>query len=564
MKILLKQNKILLIATIICNVITSLGFVFIAILLQKVLDAVIIKNMDEFFNLIAFSCGYMFLLGIFLYLESLLSKKVICLILEGLRISVFEGIINKDIESYNLNDTGDYLSLINNDVKLIEENFLIPLFEIIQYSIIFIASLGIMLYFDIIISVCIIISIMFMFIIPSLFGSKLEKRQDYFSQCLSKFTGDTKDVLSGFEVIKSYSITEYIISKYKKSNARVINAKYDVDKLMALNEGLSSTLALLVQIITVLLSAYFIITDRITVGVLIAMVQASSNLANPLLLIFSNIPKLKSVKSILEKIDTTSNLVDKNNNKKDVATFNKNITVRNLSFSYDNQKDILNDISVEISRKKKYLIVGKSGCGKSTLVKLIVGYYSNYNGNICYDNHDLRKLDIDSISNLSSIIHQNIFMFNENIYDNICLHESYLDSDIDDVLKKSGLSKFIEQTPDGLLYQVGENGDNLSGGQKQRIAVARALVRNKPLLILDEGTSSVDMQTAYDIESELLQLDELTLITISHNFKEELLKLYDYIIYMDDGKIVEQGPFDTIIKNTDFYNFISISSLTKN
>ena len=142
----------------------------------------------------------------------------------------------------------------------------------------------------------------------------------------------------------------------------------------------------------------------------------------------------------------------------------------------------------------------------------------------------------------------------ENIWkDNICLHEDYPQEKIDNVVMESGLSEFISELPEGLLYQVGENGANLSGGQKQRIAVARALIRNKPILILDEGTSAVDMQTAYDIENRLLKINDLTIITITHHLRKELLEKYDEIICMDNGKIIEKGTFNELASNNSIF-----------
>ena len=112
---------------------------------------------------------------------------------------------------------------------------------------------------------------------------------------------------------------------------------------------------------------------------------------------------------------------------------------------------------------------------------------------------------------------------------------------------ESGLTEFLSGLPEGLQYQVGENGSNLSGGQKQRIAVARALIRSKPILILDEGTSAIDRQTAYDIENRLLKLQDLTLITVTHHLDEDLLKKYDKILYMENGCIKEEGAFESLI-----------------
>lgn len=318
-------------------------------------------------------------------------------------------------------------------------------------------------------------------------------------------------------------------------------------------------LALLVQVVVVFLSAYFIIIGRISAGALLGMVQVSSNLANPLLIIFSNIPKIKSIKPIAQKLNEFSDYRKQDTDTKKPPTFNEMICVEDLHFSYDKENEVINGISLSIKKGKKYAFVGKSGCGKSTLIKLIAGYYSDFKGNVLYDEDNLSIVDIDKITALSSVIHQNVYMFDESILDNICLHEDYSKEELQSALSDSGLLHFIEQVPNGLEYHVGENGNNLSGGQKQRIAVARALIRKKPLLILDEGTSAIDMQTAYDIESRLLEISDLTLLTITHNMSKDILELYDEIIFMADGKIIEHGTFETLIaKHAAFYDFYQL------
>ncbi len=289
------------------------------------------------------------------------------------------------------------------------------------------------------------------------------------------------------------------------------------------------------------------------------MVQVSSNLANPLLIIFSNIPKIKSIKPITQKLNNLSDYKEQDTNIKKLPSFKKMIYADDLHFSYDKENEVINGISLSIDKGKKYAFVGKSGCGKSTFIKLIAGYYSNFKGDVLYDTDSLSVLDIDKITALSSVIHQNVYMFDESILDNICLHEDFSKEELQSVLSDSGLSQFIEQVPNGLKYHVGENGDNLSGGQKQRIAVARALIRKKPLLILDEGTSAIDMQNAYDIESRLLAISDLTLLTVTHNMSSDILTLYDEIVFMADGKIIEHGTFEELItKHAAFYDFYQL------
>ena len=554
MKYYIKQNKILFIITILVSVIASLGYVFMAILLQQLLDIAVEKDMQLFIRMVLFSIFYFAVLGIFLYLQSLLIKKVICKIMRQIRSDVFQGTVNHSIEDFNKMNTADYISIITNDVKMIEDNFLIPLFEVIQYAVIFTASFLLMIYFDIIVTICVIVAIVIMFLIPSFLGNSLEKRQKKYSSKLADFTVSLKDILSGFEIIKSYSMKRYVIQRFSKENDETINSKYSVDRLLALNEGVSSFLALMVQIVVLFLSAYFIITGRITVGTLLGMVQVSSNLANPLVMIFTNVPKIKSIQPIVEKLQSISQYPLLHSPKEHISSFDFCVSTKGLVFSYDKQKEVLNEINCTIEKGKKYVIVGKSGCGKSTLIKLLAGYYSDYAGTIKYDNTDLTLLDRNDVAQLSSIIHQNIYMFDETIHDNICLHEDYPQEMINQVVMESGLAEFISDLPEGLLYQVGENGANLSGGQKQRIAVARALIRNKPILILDEGTSAVDMQTAYDIERRLLKMDDLTLITVTQNLKAELLNKYDRIIYMENGSIKENGTFEELINAGSYFS----------
>lgn len=541
----IKQNKMLFALTVLASILASLGYVFIALLLQQLLDIAIKQDLHQFLQIVLFSIGYFILLGFFLYLQSLLSKKVICKILQQIRTDIFRGIVNHNMEDFSKKNTADYISIVTNDVKMIEDNYLLPLFEIVQYVVIFISSFFLMIYFDFIVTICVIIAIAIMMLVPALLGKPLEQRQNRFSTQLSRFTVVLKDILSGFEIVKSYSMKKSVTHRFHTINTETIDAKYSVDKLMALNEGLSAFLALLVQIVVLFLSAYFIISGRITAGTLLGMVQVSSNLANPLIMIFTNVPKIKSVHPIVDKIQSIAKYSDEQTGKS--AAFNHQICAKNVSFSYDCKIKALTHTNCTIEKGKKYVILGKSGCGKSTLIKLLSGYYSTYTGEILYDHQELHTIKNEQLVQLSSIIHQNIYMFNESIYDNICLHESFSENQITAALEKSGLTDFIATLPDGLHHQVGENGANLSGGQKQRIAVARALIRNKPILILDEGTSAIDRQTAYDIENRLLKMNGLTLITITHHLEKELLNQYDEIFFMENGQINEHGNFETLI-----------------
>lgn len=377
---------------------------------------------------------------------------------------------------------------------------------------------------------------------------------------MSEFITQLKDFFSGFEIIKTYRMDSYTKSEFEQKNTDITTAKYRADKLLAANEGVSSVLALMVQVTAIFLSAYFIIIGRITAGAMLGLIQVSSNLVNPILLVLQNLPKIKGSKPIVERINHFADYQNTSFTGTKIPSFKQGITVADLNFSYKQDEAVLKDISFYFERSKKYAIIGKSGCGKTTLIRLLTGYYANFTGEILYDEANLHELDIEKLNEMSAVIHQNIYMFDDTIMDNICLHKQYSDKELQRALSISGVTIFLDSKK-SLSTAVGENGSNLSGGQRQRIAVARAIIQEKPILILDEGTSAIDMKTAYDIESRLLAMDELTLITITHSLRPDLLKAYDKIIYMENGTISEIGSYDELMKECG--SFAKYCDLTK-
>ncbi|APQ97617.1 ABC transporter ATP-binding protein [Clostridium botulinum] len=555
----IKRNKLLLILTIIFSIISSAAMVGLSLFIQTTIDYVTIGNMDGFKRILIYSVGYGILIGLLYFIYDILSKMFIRNLLKMLRNKVFFGILRRNYKDFNSKNTADYISVLTNDMKLIEENYVVPLLLILQYSVMFGVTVILLLYLSPLVTLGIFISMLLIFIVPSIFGKTLENKQLELSNRLSFFTSKLKDIFLGYDVIRSYNLRDNTTKEFQEENNNLANAKFTADKIFVINESLSQILGLGTQFVAIFLSAYLVIKGELTMGMLIAIVQLSATFVQPVIMIMSNVPKLNSVKPIIKRIDDFSNYEDTDFVGKDKPYFNSNLEISNLYFNYGNEKPAIDNISLRIDRNKKYAIVGGSGCGKSTLVKLMLGYYSDFNGDIKFDGNSIKNLDIEQLNKMISIIHQNVYMFDKTIKDNICLYKEFSKEQINNVLNLSGVNKFIEETTNGLNYLVGENGSNLSGGQRQRIAIARALIQQTPILVLDEGTSAIDMQTAYDIESKLLSIENLTLITITHKMSEELLSLYDEIIYMENGQILERGNLRELLDKKDkFFRFYTV------
>jgi len=551
------QQKGLVISAVFINI-SAAGFMaYIAVILRDILDIAIALDMEGFRNMLFFSAIYFPIVACTYYLADALNAQLTSKIIRNIRKDVFQGMMRQEMSQFQLVNSADYISALTNDIKLLEENYLTPLINLIYQIVTPILSIGIMFYLGRIMAVFMLTALIFIIVIPALFGGAIQKRQKNLSQEMSLFTIKIKDIFSGFEVIKSYQINTHIDNQFTKQNNTIFKSKLSLDYLYALTTTVSMMLGLLSQAGTIFFSAYLIIQGNLTAGTLLSLVQVSGQIIAPIQVIADSFPKIKGSKTIVDRLENFYTQ-QSHNSGNITGTFDTSLTIKNLEYTYPNQESpVLKNIHFTFEKNKKYVLIGKSGCGKTTLTKALIGHLDNYKGEILYDQVELKDLSEESIGTLSSMIHQNVYMFDEDIEQNICLYNAYEKTKLFSVIEESGVSVFLNENRT-IKTKVGENGANLSGGERQRIAVARALIQNKPILILDEGTAAIDKQTAYDIENRLLKSKELTLITITHSLEINLLRRYDEVIYMEDGNIIEHGPLDNLMKlKGELYDYIA-------
>lgn len=508
---------------------------------------------EKFVPIILASIFLIILLFVTEYIDGYIMSSYIKNTVNYLRCDIFTKILNKDMKDFSLDNSGKYISILYNDIKIIEDSLLNNIFLVISSFISFIISLLFLFSISPSIVIFIVIFGILGFVIPNALSKKLIVEKNNYSHNLEEITSVTKDLFSGFEVIKGFNIGSKINTIFKNSSNTVESTKKKCSILESIIKGFSLSFSVTVYLGVLILGGYLMYKGEISVGTAIIIIQLSTHIVGPVKTSISLINQIKSVSLIADKIDEI--LYDSCEDIEEVSLpkFENSIEVKNLDFSYTNDRKALNNINLTFEKNKKYAIVGESGCGKSTLIKLLMRYYKDYNGDILIDNKDIHKIFSNDLYKNMSMIQQNVFMFDDSIKENIKLFANYSDEEVLSICDRSGLSNLISRLPDGINSLVGENGNKLSGGEKQRIAIARSLINNTKILILDESTSALDNETAYNLESSLLSINDLTLIVVTHKLIKNILLNYDEIIVMKDGMVIEKGSFDYLISLKGYF-----------
>ena len=508
---------------------------------------------EKFVPIILASIFLIILLFVTEYIDGYVMSSYIKNTVNYLRCDIFTKILNKDMKDFFLDNSGKYISILYNDIKIIEDSLLNNIFLVISSFISFIISLLFLFSISPSIVIFIVIFGILGFVIPNALSKKLIIEKNNYSHNLEEITSVTKDLFSGFEVIKGFNIGSKINTIFKNSSNTVESTKKKCSILESIIKGFSLSFSVTVYLGVLILGGYLMYKGEISVGTAIIIIQLSTHIVGPVKTSISLINQIKSVSLIADKIDEI--LYDSCEDIEEISLpkFENSIEVKNLDFSYTNDRKALNNINLTFEKNKKYAIVGESGCGKSTLIKLLMRYYKDYNGDILIDNKDIHKIFSNDLYKNMSMIQQNVFMFDDSIKENIKLFANYSDEEVLSICDRSGLSNLISRLPDGINSLVGENGNKLSGGEKQRIAIARSLINNTKILILDESTSALDNETAYNLESSLLSINDLTLIVVTHKLIKNILLNYDEIIVMKDGMVIEKGSFDYLISLKGYF-----------
>lgn len=533
--------------------------IFFAFLMEIIMNFALSKDFSKLTDMILLCLVNLLLYGAILLGKMYYQNRFYRNALVSYRKNTYHKITNKDILTFQKKRTGNYMSILSNDVNSIEINYLESLFELPENLVLLCGSMIAMIVSNPLFFGCVLVSSVLPLLSTLLFNKKIKLQEQIISSKNEYFLAGLKDIFSGFSIIKSFKVEDETEKLYNKYNYELENAKFKKRNMMAVVSVFSECAGLIVFIVVFLVGAILVIKHLITVGLLAAYVQLVNYIVDPIGKLPLTINKMKAAKGLMEKTnDILSDDLQKDGTM-ELQKFDNQIEFQDVNFSYESN-EVLHNINVKIEKGKSYAVVGVSGSGKTTFLNLLMGYYKNYKGSITFDQLELSDIKTSSLFEFISVIQQDVFVFDDDIISNITMHKSFDKEKIEMAIHNSGLSKLIQEK--GRDYQCGENGSHLSGGEKQRISIARCLLRESPILLLDEAMSALDNETAHMTETAILELNGLTRVVVTHKLDGEMLKQYDQIIMFNNGKIVEQGSFKQLMNNQQlFYSLYNVSNM---
>jgi ATP-binding cassette, subfamily B, bacterial MsbA len=478
-------------------------------------------------------------------------------VLRDLRNAIYKKTIDLPLSYFSEKRKGDILARVTTDVLNLQYSFLSVLELIVREPLTIIFTIAMMLIISVKLTVFVFIFIPISGLIISRIGKSLKRKSDRVQKEQGVILSNLEETLTGLRIIKGFNAENKFYAKFQASTNRFYHFSNKLLNRQNLATPTSEFLGISVIAILLWYGGKLVLIDKtLDSSSFIAYMGLAYNILTPAKAISRASYNIKKGSAAAERIqqiiDTQNPLSDKENAivKKD---FKENIVFDNVSFKYQDDY-VLKDFSFTIPKGKSLALVGQSGSGKSTIANLITRFYDVNKGAILIDGIDIRDLTTKSLRNKLGIVTQDSILFNDTIKNNILLgNENASDEEVIESLKIANAWEFVKDLPDEIETNIGDSGNKLSGGQKQRLSIARAVIKNPPIMILDEATSALDTESERLVQIALENMmKNRTSIVIAHRLST--IKNADTIIVMQKGEIVEQGKHQELLNKKGIYS----------
>ena len=559
MKQLTKYHKKSFYTFMIFNILVPLTNIAFAYSIKIIIDSGMSQNREALTQAILIGAIVIFIYASLNFISLRLRNKLVRQIMSRYKNKVFKSILDRDYREFSKEKSGKFISILTENMKKIEQDYLHQYFNISKNISLMIFSLVAMFIGNWFLTLLVIIASIIPMMISGFIGQKSASLQNSSMIADQKYLAKVKDILAGFLVIKSFNVKEAIGQDYKNESEKLDEIYFIKGKFDVLSNVISQLSGMIVFLVAFGGGMYLVFGGHTTIGSVTAIVQLVNFVVMPLNEIGMGMSKFREGQATLNSFEVKDVIELKTGKTKEY--FDDVISFSNVDFSYPNAEEkIFNNLSLQIKKGEKIAIVGMSGSGKSTLLNLLLRFYDVTSGYISIDNQDLQAISAESLYNLMTIVQQDVYIFDDTLKANITLSQSFTEDDIKKAVQQSGLESYILENELGLQTSCGENGSNLSGGERQRLSIARALIRKTPILLLDEATSSLDNKVTTEIENSILEIQDLTVLVVTHKLNKSMLKKYNRILFMKNGVIVEDGSFDNLMdRKGEFYKLVELS-----
>ena len=559
MKQLTKYHKKSFYTFMIFNILVPLTNIAFAYSIKIIIDSGMSQNREALTQAILIGAIVIFIYASLNFISLRLRNKLVRQIMSRYKNKVFKSILDRDYREFSKEKSGKFISILTENMKKIEQDYLHQYFNISKNISLMIFSLVAMFIGNWFLTLLVIIASIIPMMISGFIGQKSASLQNSSMIAEQKYLAKVKDILAGFLVIKSFNVKEAIGQDYKNESEKLDEIYFIKGKFDVLSNVISQLSGMIVFLVAFGGGMYLVFGGHTTIGSVTAIVQLVNFVVMPLNEIGMGMSKFREGQATLDAFEVKDVIELQTGKTKEY--FDDVISFSNVDFSYPNTEEkIFNNLSLQIKKGEKIAIVGMSGSGKSTLLNLLLRFYDVTSGYISIDNQDLQAISAESLYNLMTIVQQDVYIFDDTLKANITLSQSFTEDDIKKAVQQSGLESYILENELGLQTSCGENGSNLSGGERQRLSIARALIRKTPILLLDEATSSLDNKVTTEIENSILEIQDLTVLVVTHKLNKSMLKKYNRILFMKNGVIVEDGSFDNLMdRKGEFYKLVELS-----
>ena len=555
---LIKPYLPLLILAIFGSLLESGALAAVAYIIKNVVDDVFVsKDFNSLVFVIVVLVIIAFAKQIGFFLKNYLYPLVIYKMLKKLREQIFSKLLNAEPSFFLTSSYGDIISRATNDLERLGQILSMLGTNVITEIFVITGVVIILLYRDWKLFVILLFAVPLLSIALNYFGEKRKLYSQKLQESMASYTQILNQVITGFELIKLFS-KEIFLKIFSKVN----NELYDRQKKNTFYEtvylGSVELIAYAATAAIIFYGGYRIIKGEITPGDFFSFLGGVLILVNSLQTLQRGAVQLKALSPVIDRIKFLLNLPEE---KEEGEVFNglkDKIQYKNVNLKIG-ENQILKNINLTIRKGEKVGIIGLTGSGKSTLVKLIPALIKNFDGNLLIDNVDVRQYNVSSLRKHIGMVSQDVFIFNDTLRNNLLIAKpDATDEELIQALKKAK-ADFVFKLEKGLDTVLGERGSRLSGGERQRIAIARLFLKNPDIIIIDEGTSALDVETEEYIMEEIKQeFSDRTILMITHRLK--MLDITNRVVVMENGQIVEEGTKEKLLeKKGIFYKFCTLS-----